>query len=196
MLPEGGTAKWRNTGINLGSDHFIIEIELPLAHLNGNPNFGKTSKHKLIDWSKFRNTELGEVDNIDEWSAKLLAATEGATEKIDAPEEIETMDPRLAHLLKARRSLQNRWRRQRHNRKLRKKIAELGREIERHSRQLCSQQWFALCSQADEQLHHGGTWKLLRQLMDETKSCEYQRTRMAQILHTTARQLGEEEMFK
>ncbi|XP_037572344.1 uncharacterized protein LOC119454506 [Dermacentor silvarum] len=32
--------------------------------------------------------------------------------------------------------------------------------------------------------------------MDETKSCEYHRTRMAQILHTTARQLGEEEMFK
>ncbi|KAL3215770.1 hypothetical protein MRX96_051278 [Rhipicephalus microplus] len=106
------------------------------------------------------------------------------------------MDPRLAHLLEARRSLQKRCRRQRHNRKLRKKIAELGREIERHSRQLCSQQWFALCSQADEQLHRGGTWKLLRQLMDETKSCEYQRTRMAQILHTTARQLGEEEMFK
>ncbi|XP_075725068.1 uncharacterized protein LOC142767392 [Rhipicephalus microplus] len=195
MLPEGGTAKWRNTGINLGSDHFIIEIELPLAHLNGNPNRGKTSKHKLVDWSKFRNTELGEVDNIDEWSAKLLAATEGATDKIDAPEEIETMDPRLAHLLEARRSLQKRWRRQRHDRKLRKKIAELCREIERHSRQLCSQQWFALCSQADGQLHRGGTWKLLRQLMDDNKSCEYQRTRMAQILHTTARQLGEEEMF-
>ncbi|KAL3234088.1 hypothetical protein MRX96_022834 [Rhipicephalus microplus] len=186
MLPEGGTAKWRNTGINLGSDHFIIEIELPLAHLNGNPNRDKTIKHKLVDRSKFRNTELGEVDNIDEWSAKLLAATEGATEEIDAPEEIETMDPRLAHLLEARRSLQKRWRRQRHNRKLRKKIAELGREIERHSRQLCSQQWFALCSQADGQLHRGGTWKLLRQLMDETKSCEYQHTRMAQILHTTA----------
>ncbi|KAL3225614.1 hypothetical protein MRX96_049174 [Rhipicephalus microplus] len=156
----------------------------------------KTSKHKLVDWSKFRNTELGEVDNIDEWSGKLLAATERATEQIDAPEEIETMYPRLAHLLEARRSLQKRWRRQRHNRKLRKKIAELGREIERHSRQLCSQQWFALCSQADGQLHRGGTWKLLRQLMDETKSCEYQRTRMAQILHTTARQLGEEETFK
>ncbi|KAL3193130.1 hypothetical protein MRX96_058624 [Rhipicephalus microplus] len=56
MLPEGGTAKWRNTGINLGSDHFIIEIELPLAHFNGNPNRVKTSKHKLVDWSKFRNT--------------------------------------------------------------------------------------------------------------------------------------------
>ncbi|KAL3189092.1 hypothetical protein MRX96_003232 [Rhipicephalus microplus] len=67
------------------------------------------------------------------------------------------MYPRLAQLLKARRSLQKRWRRQRHNRELRKKIAELGREIERHSSQLCSQQWFALCSQADGQLHLGGT---------------------------------------
>lgn len=35
--------------MNLGSDHFIIEIELPLAHLNGDPNRGKTSKHKLVD---------------------------------------------------------------------------------------------------------------------------------------------------
>lgn len=196
MLPDGGTARWKNTGINLGSDHFIIEIELPLAHLNGNPNRSKTTTHKLVDWGKFRNTELGNIDDIDDWSAQLLAATERATEEIEAPEDIETMDPRLAHLLEARRSLQKRWRRKRHNRKLRKKIAELGREIERYSRQLCSQQWFALCSQADGQLHRSGTWKLLRQLMDETKSCEYQRTRMAQILHTTARQLGEEELYK
>ncbi|KAH8031891.1 hypothetical protein HPB51_021533 [Rhipicephalus microplus] len=182
--------------VNLGSHNFIIGIELPLAHLKGNANRGKTSKHKLVDWSKFHNTELGEVDNIDKSSAKLLVAAEGATEENETPEEIEAMDPRLAHLLKARHSLQKCWRRERLNRKLRKKIAELGREIERQSRQLCSQQSFAICSQADGQLHHGGTWKLLRLLMDETKSCGHQRTRMAQILHTTARQLGKEEMFK
>ncbi|KAL3206812.1 hypothetical protein MRX96_039896 [Rhipicephalus microplus] len=79
------------------------------------------------------------------------------------------MDLRLANLLEARRSLQKRWRWQRHNRKLRKKIAELGREIERQGRQLCSQQWFALSSQADGQLHRGVTWKLPWQLMDETE---------------------------
>ncbi|KAL1415853.1 hypothetical protein MTO96_028636 [Rhipicephalus appendiculatus] len=56
MLPDGSTARWKNTGINLGSDHFIIEIELPLAHLNGNPNRSKTTTHKLVDWGKFRNT--------------------------------------------------------------------------------------------------------------------------------------------
>lgn len=88
-------------GVNLGSDHFIVEIELPLAHLNGDPNSGGT-KHKLVDWRKFRDKELGE---IDDWSAKLLAATEGATEEIESPEEIETIYPRLAHLLEARRSL-------------------------------------------------------------------------------------------
>ncbi|KAL3170244.1 hypothetical protein MRX96_015283 [Rhipicephalus microplus] len=77
MLPEGGTVKWRNTGINLGSDHFIIEIELPLAHLNGNPNRGKTSKHKLVDWSMFRNTELGEVDNIDECRGQRITRSGG-----------------------------------------------------------------------------------------------------------------------
>lgn len=32
--------------------------------------------------------------------------------------------------------------------------------------------------------------------MDETKSSEFQRSRMAQILHTTARQLGEDEMYR
>lgn len=112
LLPEGGTAKWRNTGINLGSDHFIIEIELPLAHLKGKTSSGKSKTHKLVNWSKFRNTELGDIDEINAWSAKLLAATEGATEEIEAPEEIEAMDPRLAHLLEARRSLQKRWRRQ------------------------------------------------------------------------------------
>ncbi|KAL3182603.1 hypothetical protein MRX96_034523 [Rhipicephalus microplus] len=178
-------------------------ITVFIANIYSNPRHGKqkfkTLFHKIKSATSQAQKDLVQkrrrcrVDNIDEWSAKLLAATEGAT---DEPEEIETMDPRLAHLLEAWRSLQKRWRRQRHNRKLRKKIAELGREIERHSRQLCSQQWFALCSQADGQLHRGGTWKLLRQLMDETKSCEYQRARMAQILHTTARQLGEEEMFK
>ncbi|KAL3226099.1 hypothetical protein MRX96_004539 [Rhipicephalus microplus] len=87
MLPEGGTAKWRNTVINLGRDHFIIEIELPLSHLNRNTNRGKTSKHKLVDWSKFRNTELGEVDNIDDWSAKLLAATKGSPKRSIHPKK-------------------------------------------------------------------------------------------------------------
>ncbi|XP_077553731.1 uncharacterized protein LOC144168662 [Haemaphysalis longicornis] len=194
LLAEGGTARWRNTGINLGSDHHILEVEIPLAHTNGDP--GKIKKHKIVDWNEFRKLDPGVITNVEEWSEKLREATDKATREVEATEDISTMDSRLAHLLYARRSLQRRWRRQRHNRKLRKKIAELGKEIERHSRRLCNQQWFALCNHIDGQLHRSGPWKILKQLMDETKSREFQHTRMAQILHTTARRMGEEEMYK
>ncbi|XP_077550586.1 uncharacterized protein LOC144163709 [Haemaphysalis longicornis] len=131
LLPSGGTARWRNTGINLGSDHFIIEIEIPLAHTNGDQSRDNLKRHRLVNWDEFRKSELGEIADIDEWSARLKEATNKATKEVEATGDIETMDSRLAHLLDARRSLQRRWRRQRHNRKLRKKIAELGREIER-----------------------------------------------------------------
>lgn len=111
LLPDGGAVRWKNTGHNLGSDHFILEIEVPLSHPNEGVNYGKTTKHKLVNWHKFRDAELGEIDNIEDWTARVLTATEGATDEVDAPEEYEKMDPRLAHLLEARRSLQQRWRR-------------------------------------------------------------------------------------
>lgn len=47
LLPEGGTARWRNTGINLGSDHHILEIEIPLAHTNGDPGKIKKQDRRL-----------------------------------------------------------------------------------------------------------------------------------------------------
>ncbi|KAH7946516.1 hypothetical protein HPB52_000268 [Rhipicephalus sanguineus] len=72
MLLDGGTARWKNTGINLGRDHFIIEIELPLAHLDGNPNRSKTTTQKLVDSGKFRNTELRNIDNIDDCLLEAL----------------------------------------------------------------------------------------------------------------------------
>ncbi|KAH7955233.1 hypothetical protein HPB51_028167 [Rhipicephalus microplus] len=69
------TSKGRNLLEDAGEAEFKLLI-----------NPAHPSRIGTIDWSKFRNTELGEVDNIDEWSAKLLAATEEATEETDAPE--------------------------------------------------------------------------------------------------------------
>lgn len=193
-LAQDGMAKWKNTGWNLGSDHFISEITIPLTHTR--VAGGKTKKQSLTDWHKFRKSDLGEIEDIDKWSASLVLATKKATTEVEAPDDVNSVDPRLAHLMEAKRSLQKRWRRQRHNRTLRKKVAALGKEIERYSRQLCAQQWYAMCSEADGQLHRGGTWALLRHLMDATKSKEHQRHRMSQILHVAATQLGEAEMHK
>ncbi|XP_077553737.1 uncharacterized protein LOC144168670 [Haemaphysalis longicornis] len=194
-LPRGGTARWKNTGWNLGSDHHIVEVTIPLAHARVVD--GTTKRRQLLtDWHKFREADLGEVDDVERWSASLVSAAKDATTEVEVPEKADRVDPRLAHLVEARRSLQRRWKRQRHNRTLRKRVAALGKEIERYSRQLCAQQWYAMCSEADGQLHRGGTWALLRHLMDETKSKEHQRHRMSQILHAAANQLGEAEMHK
>lgn len=148
----------------------------------------------------WRNTgqNLGEVegDEIEKWTEGLITAVSQATTEVETDEEISRMDPRLAHMLEARRALQKRWKRQRHNRNLRKRIAALGREIEKYSRQLCTQQWHAICNEADGQLHKGRTWKLLRHLMDETKSKDYQHHRLAQLMYTATKKLGEEEVYK
>ncbi|KAH7953315.1 hypothetical protein HPB49_007030 [Dermacentor silvarum] len=106
------------------------------------------------------------------------------------------MDPRLAHLIEARQSRQRRWKRMRHNRTLRKRIAHLGREIEKYSTQLCVQQWHAICNEADGQLHASRTWKLLRHLRDETQSKSFQQHRLAQILHAAIKEHGEDEVGK
>ncbi|XP_077541236.1 uncharacterized protein LOC144153467 [Haemaphysalis longicornis] len=189
-------ATWRNTGHNLGSDHFILELDLPTSV----PAGGEAKrKHKFTDWSKFREglrEPKKEVDDIEQWTAAIVRAAEEATSEVETDEETQSADCRLAHLIEARQSLQRRWRRQRHNRKLRKRIAMLGREIEKYSRELCAQQWHAACSEADGQLHRGRTWALLRHLLDETKARGYQRHRLAQTMHTTVKELGEEETRK
>lgn len=186
--------EWRNTGENLGSDHYILELEIRLNDdtLDG----GRRREHKSTNWDDFRRIDLGKINDIEEWNDRIRKATERSSSTIEGEEEIELIDSRLAHLMDARRSLQKRWRKQRHNRKLRKKIAELGREIGKHSRYLCNQQWSALCSRIDGQLHRSSPWKILRQLMDETKSREFQSTRLTQILHSATRQFGQEETHR
>ncbi|KAH7987041.1 hypothetical protein HPB52_024559 [Rhipicephalus sanguineus] len=78
----------------------------------------------------------------------LNAATKDAAQTVEAEPEATMLDSRLAHLMEACNSLRQRWKRQR-NRKLRKRIALLNRDIEHHSAVLCRQQWYAVCQEAD-----------------------------------------------
>ncbi|CAN7947585.1 unnamed protein product, partial [Ixodes hexagonus] len=59
------------------------------------------------------------------------------------------MDSRLAHLIEAKQSILVRWRKQRLNRRLRKKVAELNKAIQEHSKALATQQWEDTCNAAD-----------------------------------------------
>lgn len=109
--------RWRKTGETLGSDHCVLEMVVPLRGRAPQPQ-----KQQFTDWSAYREalSEVpGEIGDIDEWASTINDATLKATTEIEADDETPQVDSRLAHLMEARNSLRERWKRQRHNRALR-----------------------------------------------------------------------------
>ncbi|XP_072142785.1 uncharacterized protein [Dermacentor andersoni] len=195
----GGMAdfEWRNTGHELGSDHYIVEVVVPLG---GNDGVGRSlRKHRFTDWDAFRGLlpeEQTEITDIEEWSTEIVNKVEKATKEVETDERVHRVDSRLAHLIAAKQSILSRWKTQRTNRKLRKKVAELNREIESHSRVLCTQQWNEVCNAADGQMHCGKTWSMLRHLLDATTTKSHQHHNLAKIIHRALTEHGEDEVKK
>lgn len=61
------SANWHNTGTDLGSDHMIIEIEIPLP----GKHQGEKRKLRWTDWNDFRKTKDSrgeeEITDIEAW---------------------------------------------------------------------------------------------------------------------------------
>ncbi|XP_070379199.1 uncharacterized protein [Dermacentor albipictus] len=76
-----------------------------------------------------------------------------------------------------------------------KKISEINRTIEEHCRALCKQQWDEVCKSIDEQTRSGGTWNLLKHLLDETNTKTNQRNTLARTLHTAKREYSSKEIL-
>lgn len=79
--------------------------------------------------------------------------------------------------------MQRRASQQKLNRKIRKKIAEINREIEAHCVRLCEQEWQELCDTMDGNMSAGRTWKILRHLLDPTSTRTATRVQMAKLRH-------------
>ncbi|KAH7977639.1 hypothetical protein HPB49_003112 [Dermacentor silvarum] len=184
---------WRNTGETLGSDHCILEITIPIAE-----STQRAQQQQIVDWHEYRKklednvTET--IENIEAWTNMLNATTKDATQTVEAEPEATMLDSRLAHLMEARNSLRRHWKRQRHNRKLRKRIAQLNRDIEHHSAVLCREQWHAVCQEADGQLHKGKTWRLLRHLLNDQTTKEAQHYMLNKTIHKAVNGMGEAEV--
>ncbi|XP_077563803.1 uncharacterized protein LOC144179356 [Haemaphysalis longicornis] len=103
---------------------------------------------------------------------------------------------RLAHLIEAKRPIKERWKKQRWNRKLRKKVAELNRAIEKHSAFLKRQQWDEVCNRIHGSLHQGKAWSLIRHLLYETKTKSFQQNRKAQAMREAEKTLGRAELIE
>lgn len=130
--------QWSNIGENLGSDHYIIETQLSLQH----PPPSTDQKRTFTDWDLFRKhlvEDVQDIHYIDQWTEHVIKKQHKATQEIETEENIHMVDSRLAHLLEAKRSIQNRWKRQRLNKKLRRRVAQLNATIAAHCESLCKQ---------------------------------------------------------
>ncbi|XP_077542647.1 uncharacterized protein LOC144155191 [Haemaphysalis longicornis] len=186
--------EWRNTGNNLGSDHYIMEVTIPIG-CNGRTYRGHR-KHRHTDWDAFRKllpTEQTDITDIVEWTNEIREKEKEATRTIETEDNVGRIDSRLAHLIEAKQSIQAKWKTQRTNRKLRKKVAELNREVEAHSRVLCTQQWNEVCNEADSQMHCGKTWSMLKSLLDDSATKSHQHDNLARIIHKARKEHGEDE---
>lgn len=187
------TATWKNTKHDFGSDHMVIEIRVPL----GNGASQEKRTHRYTNWEEFRRqlpSQHGNIEDIEAWSKAIVETTEEVTTEIETDDDIHEMDSRLAHLIEAKTALKRRWNQQRTNRRLRKKIAEINREIEKHSKELGRQQWEQTCREADGQLHLGKTWRLLRHLLDDTQTKGEQQYKLSRIIHKAVAEHGEAEV--
>lgn len=187
-------ARWSNLAVDLGSDHFLLAVHLPTV-------CKKTKLYTWVDWDLFRKTRAERhppdaAPSLETWTAQLKVDVDKATKTITTDLPTEKMDSRLAHLLEAKQSLLARWKGQRLNRRLRKRISELNKNMEDHCRALSKQKWDEVCNSIDGQVRNGKSWNLLKHLLDDTNTRTNQRHSLAKILHQAKRTAPPEDVTK
>lgn len=94
----------------------------------------------------------------------------------------------------AHESLQKRWLKQKHNKKLKIKIARLVKDMEEYAKKLVQQQWGQTCDQMSGNLHLKDTWHLLRFLLDPENCKSAHSKNIERIIH--GHPLGNKELLK
>ena len=186
---------WDNLQEDLGSDHFITEINVSITQ-------PPPKIYKYIDWDVFRDIRTKEErprETFEDLISNLKEAVHKATKEISTELElaVPAMDSRLAHLLEAKNALSERWKRQKMNRRLRTKISELNKEIETHAKKLAAQQWDEVCNEADGKMRKGSKWSLLKHLLTDGNkpSKSSARLEIERLVHMNTKDGGDPQTF-
>ncbi|KAG0415802.1 hypothetical protein HPB47_007024 [Ixodes persulcatus] len=174
------SAEWRNLQEQLGSDHCILET---IIHRRGFKR--KLGKTKITDWDKWRKQRSGippTIENIEEWTKTISDSIKPFSTEVERTDKDPDVDKHLLHLWEARRALTKRWKRQRHNKVLRKKIAELTTKAEEYAIKLASQNWYGVCDRIRGNLGSAQSWRLLRALIDPGKTKTATTNRLAELV--------------
>ncbi|KAG0425736.1 hypothetical protein HPB47_027114 [Ixodes persulcatus] len=134
----GRWSEWSNLEVNLGSDHAIAQVDIAVSS-------GKKflRKQALTDWDGFRaartatHSEREHDDaSLASWTECLVCDKNTYTETINLTTETPEVDRHLLHLWEAMHGLVKRWKRQKLNRKLKKRIAAITVEALDYATQL------------------------------------------------------------
>lgn len=133
---------------------------------------------------QFRGTSARSIRDLTEWTNQLKTDADTATQDIPPEANIEAIDNKLVHMWEAKESLRRRWKVQKHNRSLRKRIASLNREIEAYAQQLRRMKWEDKFNDMDRQIGAAKTWNILRNMLDPENTKLAHRHSINRLIHT------------
>ncbi|KAH7935631.1 hypothetical protein HPB52_025366 [Rhipicephalus sanguineus] len=190
-LSGGLDAAWRNEDVDLGSDHSV-----PSIIIKGPQYRDVLGTARVTDWDKMRkytqgaeeasenDVEADRKQTYAEWARDQKKALEKLTQEITTTAQTPFVDARLAHMWAARHSLTRRWKRQRHNKKLVKRIAVLHKQITEYAAKLCRETWLSTCDGLQGKLSARKTWCLVRRLIDPLSSKTATNRNFTKVLNT------------
>lgn len=165
---------------HLGSDHYIVATTLPLqsAHC-------PERKVRITDWTRFRERRQNPPEGLgyEQWLESLSADLDACTRTLVTTTATPDVDPHLLHLWEARRGLTRRWKRQRLNRKLRRRIAQISQEAQEYAETLVRNNWRGFCERLSGTLGTAKTWSILRALIDPSTTRTQTFHRLHSLIH-------------
>ncbi|KAG0417590.1 hypothetical protein HPB47_005493 [Ixodes persulcatus] len=172
---------WHNLEEQLGSDHSIL-----VTHINTKDFAGEARKIRITDWPAFRaSSSSTSPDTLTDWVQTLQTRLDRHTRTLTTTPDAPDIDSHLLHLWEARRGLTKRWRRQRHNRKLKLRIAQLTVDAATYAANLTGQNWNTLCDKLNGTLGTARTWSLLRHLIQPGQAKSDRAKGIYKLLHAT-----------
>ncbi|XP_037565503.1 uncharacterized protein LOC119445258 [Dermacentor silvarum] len=180
LIKNVAEATWTNLGETLGSDHCILSTSISSSKIRRH-----LGAAHITDWPKFRNAPVpsGPIQSIHVWSEDIRQAYKTATETIHRTPEAPEVDRHLLKLWEKRNRLVGRWKRQRLNRSLRLRIAQLTEGAQTYATNLAQQNWQQFCESLRGTLGTSRTWAILRNLIDPSKSKSESTRTLKRIAH-------------
>lgn len=97
IIKNVNSAQWRNTLIDLGSDHYIVETLLVAGPMK---SVGR--KHTVIDWDLFRKIrqmqDCPNIEDVEEWVKIVHEHIDLATKIVPEEANLKQVDSRLVHM--------------------------------------------------------------------------------------------------